>query len=57
MWVNDKHLAIESMRSNQPVNKISFELRVEGGSLQFYQYVHLKKDEELKMNYWFHLWV
>ena len=29
MWVNDKHLAIESMRSNQPVNKISFELRVE----------------------------
>ena len=26
MWVNDKHLAIEYMRSNQPVNKISFEL-------------------------------
>ena len=29
MWVNDKHLAVEYMRSNQSVNKISFELRVE----------------------------
>ena len=29
MWVNDKHLVIEYMRSNQPVNKISFELWVE----------------------------
>ena len=29
MWVNDKHLAIEYMCSNQPVNKISFELWME----------------------------
>ena len=36
---------------------LDLDLDLEGGSLQFYQYVHLKKDEELKMNYWFHLWV
>ena len=29
MWVNDKHLAVEYMRSNQPVNNISFELWME----------------------------